>query len=322
MQPFYRFIMSAHQHDHHHGHHHTHQLPTGGGSERLHKAFLIGIAINLAYVVVEFVAGFLFNSLALISDAGHNLTDVASLALSMMAFKLASKPSNSVFTYGYRKSTILVSLVNSVILFVAIGAILWESINRLGHPINLNGEAIAWTAGIGILINGASAFLFFKDQAHDLNVRGAYLHLLADAAVSVGVVVSGLLIYYYQIYWIDLATSLIVVAVIFYSTWHLFKDSLFLALDGVPKGIDLDEVTSAISGVGGVKDVHHLHVWAISTTQNALTAHVVIDNQCSMDDMADVRQKIKISLLALNVHHATLEFESCHDNCTDTYDGG
>lgn len=295
-------------------HHHQHDT-----SARLNKAFTIGILINILYVVVELTAGFWYNSMALIADAGHNLTDVASLALAMIAFKLANRPSSNQFTYGYRKSTILVSLVNSVILFIAIGAILWESLNRIHQPLSLDGMPIAITAGIGIVINAVSALLFLKDQAHDLNVRGAYLHLMADAAVSLGVVVSGLLILFFELYWIDLVMSLIVVGVIFFSTWRLFKDSLFLALDGVPKGMALDGVASTICRVAGVEAVHHLHVWAISTTQNALTAHVVIAPQSNMAELAAIREAIKTALLKDNIHHATLEFETDGENCSDRH---
>jgi cobalt-zinc-cadmium efflux system protein len=288
-------------------------------TDRLNKAFTIGIAVNILYVVVEMAAGIWFNSLALISDAGHNLTDVLSLVLAMVAYKLAARPSTNQFTYGFRKSTILVSLINSVFLFIAIGIILWESIDRISHPVELNGTSIAITASIGIVINGITAFLFFKDQSRDLNVRGAYLHMLADAAVSLGVVVSGLFIMWFKIYWIDLVASLIVVGVIFYSTWHLFKDSLFLALDGVPSDIDLDKVTDAICSIEGVEECHHLHVWGISTTQNALTAHVVIASNSSMEELATIRQNIKKELLEMDIHHATLEFETASENCNDTH---
>ena len=302
---------------HHHHHHHEHRALES--SARLNKAFTIGILINLLYVGIELLAGFWYNSMALIADAGHNLTDVASLALAMMAFSLAGKPSTSQFTYGYRKSTILVSLINSVILFVAIGAIIWESFHRINQPVVIEGIPIAITAGIGIVINAVSALLFFKDQSHDLNVRGAYLHLMADAAVSLGVVVSGLLILFFGLYWIDLVMSLVVVGVIFYSTWHLFKDSLFLALDGVPKDIQLSRIETTIGGVDGVEALHHLHVWAISTSQNALTAHIVVATQCNMERLADIRHRIKEALQKENIQHATLEFETAAEHCADTH---
>lgn len=292
-----------------HNHQHTPVITN------LNRAFIIGITINLLYVVIEFVAGLYLDSLALITDAGHNLTDVASLAMAMLAFRLAKVKSNEKFTYGYRKSTILVSLINSVVLFVAIGGILWESISRLHNPVEVQGAPIAIVAGIGILINAISAFLFFKEKENDLNIKGAYLHLMADAAVSMGVVVSGLLIFFFQLYWLDLVVSFAIVAVIFHSTWNLFKDSLTLTLDGVPRGIKLDEVVAEIKQVEGVIDVHHLHVWAISSSQNAMTAHIIVACDTNMETQDRIKNTIKHELEHVNIQHATLEFETENDNC-------
>ncbi|MGV8827864.1 MAG: cation diffusion facilitator family transporter [Breznakibacter sp.] len=297
-----------------HNHQHTPVITN------LNRAFIIGITINLLYVVIEFVAGLYLDSLALITDAGHNLTDVASLAMAMLAFRLAKVKSNEKFTYGYRKSTILVSLINSVVLFVAIGGILWESIGRLHNPVVVQGAPIAMVAGIGILINAISAFLFFKEKESDLNIKGAYLHLMADAAVSLGVVVSGLLIYFFQLYWLDLVVSFAIVAVIFHSTWNLFKDSLTLTLDGVPRGIKLDEVVAEIKQVEGVIDVHHLHVWAISSSQNAMTAHIIVACDTNMETQNRIKNTIKHELEHVNIQHATLEFETENDNCTSHID--
>ncbi|MCX6269678.1 MAG: cation diffusion facilitator family transporter [Bacteroidetes bacterium] len=292
-------------------HNHSHNLS-------LNQAFTIGILINALYVIIELMAGFYYNSLSLISDAGHNLTDVASLALALLAFRLAKVKSNDKFTYGYRKSTILVSLINSVVLFVAIGGILWESFSRLHHPVVIQGLPVSIVAGIGIVINAISAFLFFRDKDNDLNVKGAYLHLMADAAVSLGVVLSGILIFFFHLYWLDLVMSLVIVLVIFYSTWNLFKDSLSLTLDGVPKGIDLNEVVSAIKKVDGVFDVHHLHVWAISTSQNAMTAHIIIQPNTGLKQLNILKKNIKQELGHVNIHHATIEFETEEENCMDT----
>lgn len=297
-----------------HNHQHTPVITN------LNRAFIIGITINLLYVVIEFVAGLYLDSLALITDAGHNLTDVASLAMAMLAFRLAKVKSNEKFTYGYRKSTILVSLINSVVLFVAIGGILWESIGRLHNPVVVQGAPIAMVAGIGILINAISAFLFFKEKESDLNIKGAYLHLMADAAVSLGVVVSGLLIFFFQLYWLDLVVSFAIVAVIFHSTWNLFKDSLTLTLDGVPRGIKLDEVVAEIKQVEGVIDVHHLHVWAISSSQNAMTAHIIVACDTNMETQNRIKNTIKHELEHVNIQHATLEFETENDNCTSHVD--
>lgn len=285
----------------------------------LNKAFIIGIVLNSLYILIELFAGFYYNSLSLISDAGHNLSDVAALALAMLAFRLAKVKASDKFTYGYRKSTILVSLINSVVLFIAIGGIIWGSINRLQNPVVIQGLPISIVAGIGIFINAISAMLFFKEKDSDLNVKGAYLHLMADAAVSLGVVISGILISLFHIYWLDMAMSLVIVLVIFYSTWNLFKDSLSLTLDGVPKGIDFKKVISEIKKVEGVLDVHHLHVWAISTSQNAMTAHVLIHSNTGMEQLNLIKKNIKQKLVQVNIHHATLEFETEDENCTDTY---
>lgn len=297
--------------EHHHDHHH-HEITS------LNKAFIIGISLNLAFVVAEFLAGFWYNSLGLLSDAGHNLGDVASLVLAMLAFRLAKVHPTSRYTYGYKKSTVLVSLLNAVILLVAVGIIIGESIGKLFHPQPVEGDAIAWVAGIGVVINAVTAWLFMKDKDKDLNVKGAYLHMAADALVSVGVVVSGLVIARTGWYVIDPIIGLLIAVVIIYSTWGLLRDSLRLSLDGVPAGTELAEVENTIRQVPGVQEVHHLHIWAISTTETALTAHVVIEN---MDRMEPLKQQIKHELAHVGVQHATLEFEttrgSCHEACCE-----
>lgn len=289
--------------------HHTPQLTN------VNRAFIIGIVLNSAFVIIEFGAGFYWNSLALISDAGHNLSDVASLVLALLAFRLAKIKSNDTFTYGYRKTTVLASLINAVILLIAIGSIAWESISRLQHPQVVEGNSIAVVAGIGIVVNALSAFFFFKDKEHDLNVKGAYLHLAVDALVSLGVVVAGIVIYFTQWYWIDTAISLAIVVIIFFSTWDLLRDSVILALDGVPKNIDLQKVRNTILKISGVKDVHHIHIWAISTTQNALTAHLITTNPQDLNAFSTIKSKIKHELEHLNIQHATLELEVENAQC-------
>lgn len=297
----------------HHHHHHHESLPMTS----LNRAFVIGIIINLLYVVIELGAGFMYNSLSLISDAGHNLSDVAALGLSLLAFRLVKVKATDKFTYGFRKSTILVSLINSVVLFIVIGGIISESIARLHHPVVVQGEPVSIVAGIGIIINAVSAMLFFRNKEHDLNVKGAYLHLMSDAAVSLGVVISGVLMAVFHIYWLDMVMSLLIVVVIFYSTWKLFRDSLSLTLDGVPNGVNMENVVDTMKSIDGVTNVHHVHVWAMSTTQNALTAHVVI--QCTtLGQQTELKHIIKEKLAALNVHHATLEFETEEEECKDT----
>lgn len=289
-----------------HEHSHNHAITS------LNKAFIIGIVLNLVFVVVEFGSGFYYDSLALLSDAGHNLSDVVSLVLALLAFRLAKVKANSHYTYGYKKSTVLVSLLNAVILLVAVGAILIESIRKLQHPEEVPGGAIAWVAGIGVFINAFTAFLFLKDKDKDLNVKGAYLHMAADALVSIGVLVAGLIIRQTGWYIIDPIIGIGVAVMILISTWRLLHDSLRLSLDGVPVDIDCKKVEDAIAAVPEVKDIHHMHIWAISTTENALTAHVVIDN---LEDMDQIKHTIKHVLEHCGISHATLEFESTGDCC-------
>lgn len=296
-------------HDHHH--HHEHAVTS------LNKAFVWGIALNVAFVAVEFAVGLAYGSMSLLSDAGHNLSDVASLLLALLAFRLAQAHATPKYTYGYKKSTVLISLVNSVILLIAVGVIVAESIGRMLHPAPVAGGAIAWTAGIGVVINGFTAWLFVKDKDRDLNVKGAYLHMAADALVSVGVLVSGLVITWTGWTVVDPVVGLVVAGVIVASVWSLTRDSLRLSLDGVPEGIDVAEIESRMVAVPGVKAVHHIHVWAISTTENALTAHVVLDR---LSQMEAVKRDLKALLERSGIPHATLEFESAAEQCCDLND--
>ena len=293
---------------HEHSHQHSHAI----NAESLNKAFIIGIVLNLAFVVIEFAAGFWFDSLALLSDAGHNLSDVVSLVLALLAFRLAKVKANERYTYGYKKSTILVSLLNAFILLVAVGAIVIESIHKLNNPAVVPGGAIAWVAGVGVLINAFTAFLFMKDKEKDLNVKGAYLHMAADALVSVGVLVAGIVISRTGWYIIDPIIGLIVAVVILISTWNLLHDSLRLTLDGVPTSIDSQKVVKAIRALPGVDDVHHIHIWAISTTENALTAHIVLKQP---ESMQEVKHLIRHRLEDFGIGHATLEFEVPGEHC-------
>lgn len=299
----------THEHEHHH--HHDHTITS------LNKAFIWGIALNVGFVVVEFAVGLYYGSMGLLSDAGHNLSDVASLLLAMLAFRLAQAKATPKYTYGYKKSTVLISLLNSVILLIAVGVIVAESIGRMMHPEPVVGGAIAWTAGVGVVINGFTAWLFMKDKDRDLNVKGAYLHMAADALVSVGVLVSGLVISWTGWTIVDPIVGLVVAGVIVASVWSLTRDSLRLSLDGVPGDIDVAEIEQAMTAVPGVRAVHHIHVWAISTTENALTAHVVLD---SLSRMEGVKHALKELLEHEGIPHATLEFESAAEQCCDFHD--
>ena len=295
----------ANEHADHAGHNHG---PVNLTS--INRALIIGAVLNTVYVIVEFGMGFHYDSLALVADAGHNLSDVASLLLSLLAFRLAKVRQTPSFTYGYRKSTVLASLTNAVILLITIGAILWESFQRFRHPEPVVGGAVAWVAGLGLLINTISAFLFFKNKDQDLNAKGAYLHLVADALVSLGVVVAGIVIHYTGWAWLDPVIGIVVALVIMASTWGLLTDSLRLSMDGVPAGIDLDAVQSDLRAVKGVTDVHHVHVWAMSTTENAITAHLVLQEDLSDEQLTALKRDARHRLEHRNISHATLETET------------
>ena len=245
---------------------------------RAGKAFVIGIILNVSFVVVELVIGFLSHSLALVADAWHNLGDAASLGLSLLAFSLSKIKSNQRYTYGYRKSTILASLANAILLMIAVGVIGYEAVQRLLAPQPTEGGKMAIVAAIGILVNGFTAWLFMKDKDKELNMRGAYLHMASDAIVSLGVVVAGIIIVYTGWTWVDPLISLAIMLIIVLGTWNLLKDSIRLSMDGVPVGIDLEKVRSVALKIPGIKDIHHIHIWAMSTTTNALTAHLVTEN--------------------------------------------
>lgn len=293
----------------HHHHHHTHPAPD---LQKLNRSFIIGIVLNVVFVLAEACAGFYYDSLALLSDAGHNLSDVVSLVLALFALRLSLAKPSLQYTYGYKKSTVLVSLLNAAILFLAVAVILYESIDKLRHPAPLDGGAIAWVAALGIVVNAFTAYLFFADKSKDLNVKGAYLHMAADTLVSVGVLVSGIVIQYTGWNVIDPVIGIVVGLVILYSTWHLLQESLRLALDGVPEGIDMQRVEQILSSDPDVVNVHHLHVWAISTTQTALTAHVVVDD---MGRMPEVKHRLKHALRDLGIEHATFELELKEEHC-------
>ena len=301
----------SHSHSHAHGHHHHDHAPK---LDHLNTAFIVGIVLNSAFVVLEVVAGLWSHSLSLLTDAGHNLSDVAGLALALLAFKLTKVSSNSEYTYGYKRSTIIVSFFNALVLFIAVGFIGYEAIMRFIHPEAIAGGTMAWVAFAGIGINGFTAWLFVKDKDTDLNVKGAYLHMAVDAIVSFGVVISGLIIYFTKIYWIDSAVSLIVAIVILRGTWSLLIDSLRLEMDGVPKEMDLDKIKQELMKCKGIVDVHHIHVWALSTTENALTAHLVID-QNATSSFDSIKHDLRHRLEHLSISHSTFEPEFADEKC-------
>lgn len=259
--------MTAH-HDHDHADGHT---PASFGT-----AFAVGIALNLAFVLIEGGYGVVSNSMALLADAGHNLSDVLGLVVAWVASVLVKRPPSKQYTYGLRGSSILAALFNAVFLLMAVGAIAWEAIQRFASPEPVAAKTVMIVAAIGIVINGITAWLFASGAKDDINIRGAFLHMAADAAVSAGVVIAGLLILYTGWLWLDPLVSLIIVAVIVWGTWSLLRDSLAMSMSAVPPGIDAPAVQKYLEGVDGVSALHDLHIWPMSTTEVALTVHLVM----------------------------------------------
>ncbi len=305
----------SHDHDHSHGfgHHHHDHTPK---LDHLNGAFIAGIILNSAFVIIEVIAGLVTGSLSLLTDAGHNLGDVAGLALALLAFKLTKVGSNHNYTYGYKRSTILVSFFNAVILVASVGVIAYEAIIRFIHPQAISGSTMAWVSLIGIGINAFTAWLFVKGKDTDLNVKGAYMHMAMDAVVSLGVVISGVIIYFTNWYWIDSAVSLIIAIVILRGTWSLLKDSLRLEMDGVPKEMNLTKIKNELMKAKGVIDVHHMHVWALSTTENALTAHLVIA-PTDLHLFDDIKHDLRHRLQHLDINHSTFEPEFADEKCAE-----
>lgn len=288
-------------HSHDHGHDHSHHFDTHN------RAFAIAIILNTLFVVIEATYGVLSGSLALIADAGHNLSDVMGLILAWVASWLASKAASYSKTYGLKKNTILAALFNALILIAAVGGITWEALQRLSNPAEVAGLIVVIVAGIGVLINGITMLLFLKGQKGDLNIRGAFLHMAADTAVSVGVVISGTVLMFTNLHWIDPVISLVIAVVIFLGTWQLLKESVNLAVDAVPKGIDPATVRKHLERLPGVQSAHHLHIWALSTTENALTVHLVKPDP-EGDDEA-IHQASSMLAAEFNIHHTTIQWE-------------
>ena len=303
--------------EHHNHSHENHNHGTAVVLTNVNRAFIVGIILNMAYVIIQVVIGFRINSLAILSDAGHNFLDVGALALSLLAFKLHKAKPTDKYTYGLKKSSILVSLLNAVILLLSIGAIGYEAILRFRHPQPLPGITLSIVAAIGIVINAVSAFMFFKNKEEDINIKSAFLHLASDALVSFGLVVGGIVIHYTKLYWIDPILSLVVCVVIIASTWQLLKNSLRLSLDGVPQNVDIEKIKSTAIKVEGIIEIHHIHVWAISTTQNALTAHIIVDEKITMPQIQAIKEALKHQLLHQNIHHITLETETKISGCDE-----
>ena len=291
----------GHDHGHGHGHGHHHHGPVDTGDWR----YLVGLLVNLAFVVCEFTAGIISGSTALMADAGHNLSDVMGLAMAGGAAVLARRAAGSRLTYGFGKATVLAALANALLLIFACGAIAFEAVRRLNDPAPVQSGLIMAVAGLGFVINLGTALLFLKAQHGDLNARGAYLHMLADAAVSVGVVISGAIIMFTGWAIIDPMVSLVIVVVIVLGTWGLLKDSAGLAMDGAPNGVKLDVLRDELCGLPGVREVHDLHVWGLSTTETALTAHLVHDRTDAEALLAEAQAIARRHAIG----HSTLQLE-------------
>ncbi|PWC56654.1 cation diffusion facilitator family transporter [Azospirillum sp. TSO22-1] len=310
-------------HDHAHGHRHPHEGHDRGhshgigghhhGPVRHDRAFAIGTALNLGFVAVEAFYGVVANSVALLADAGHNLSDVLGLLLAWGAAWLTRRRPTQRHTYGFGSSSILASLLNAVVLLVAVGAIAWEAVGRLSHPEPVEGGVVMWVAAVGIAINTVTAWLFMGGKDADLNVKGAYLHMVADAGVSLGVVVAALLIGWTGWLWLDPLVSLAIVAVIVVGTWGLLRESANLAMNAIPEGVRRSEVEDYLAGLPGVVAVHDLHIWGLSTTDTALTAHLVrpgagIDDELLRRVAHDLKERYGIG-------HATIQVEHDGDGC-------
>jgi cobalt-zinc-cadmium efflux system protein len=292
----------AHAHGHSHGHGHHHHGPMEG------RAFAISVTLNIGFVIVEAAAGIIGGSTALLADAGHNLSDVLALLMAWGASRLANRPPSERFTYGLKSSSILAALANAALLWVALGAILIETIQRFAHPAPISGHLVMIVAGAGILVNGASAMLFAGGNHNDLNLRAAFQHMLADAAVSAGVVIAALLITLTGYSWIDPVTSLAILAIIGVGSWSLLRDSVKLGLLAVPDQIDCTAVRGFLGGQQGVTAVHDLHIWPMSTTETALTAHLVMPGGHPGDDFLHVLAERLAK--SFTIGHATIQVET------------
>ena len=302
-------------HGHSQGHGHSHAPAEFG------RAFAVGVSLNVGFVIIEGTAGLWSGSIALIADAGHNLSDVLGLLMAWAAYALSKRPASTRFTYGLRGSSILAALFNAVFLLVACGAIALGAIQRIFHPAPIESGVMMAVAAVGIVINLGTALLFMRGGEHDINIRGAFLHMAADAGVSAGVVVAGLLVAQTGLLWIDPAISLVIVLVIVIGTWGLFRDALTMSLHGVPGGIDPIAVTARLAELPGVSAVHHLHIWPTSTTEVALTAHLLMPEADERDDF--LARTAQLMRDEFRIGHSTFQIEqgACADDrrdCTRT----
>ena len=299
--------MTDHDHPHHHDHGHDHAGHSHAPPDRMTTAFAIGMALNLLFVVIGVIAGLFAHSTALLADAAHNLGDVLGLGMAWGATALARRARTTRRTYGFRRTTILAALANGGLVLFAVGGVVWEAVQRVGQNRPVDGALVAVVAAIGVVINAGAAMLFAKGRTEDMNVRGAFLHLVADAAVSAGVVVSGLIVWQTGRMWIDPATSLVVSIVILFGTWKLVREALDLLLDAVPAHIDPGAVESYLAALPNVTGVHDLHIWSMSTTEVALTAHLVLPGETCTPTM--LRETAGEIAHRFNIGHVTIQLE-------------
>ena len=292
-------------------HNHSHNQDVNLGN-----AFKIGISINIIFIIVEAAYGFFSNSMALVADAGHNLSDVLALVFSWVAVILSKRKPTLKFTYGLRRSTILIALLNTILLLAAVAFIVWETVERLGKPVEINSNSVIVVAAIGIAVNGFTAWLFMKGKKHDLNIRSAFVHFVADALVSFGVVVAGIIMAFTGIVWIDSLVSFAIIAVILYSSYHLLIDSVNLALDAVPENVNIEAVSNYLKNLPEVNNIHDLHIWALSTTDAALTVHLATNTQTDVSFITTIQHQLHEQF---DIEHATIQIEYgsevCETNC-------
>ena len=287
---------------HEHHHHHEHRI-----TDATSRAFGWSIGLNSAYVIIEMIAGIANDSMGLVSDALHNLSDVGALLIALIAYRLSKLKPNAKYTYGYGNATIQASFVNSVILYMAVGVILVECIRKFMHPTAVDGALVAWIAAAGVLVNGLTAYILIRANSHDLNVKGAYMHMLADTLVSIGVVVSGVLIHFTGWYLLDPIVGLVIAFVIAWTSWDLLLSSSRIWLNGVPREIDIAALGSDLKAIPGVVEMHHIHVWALSTTVNAMTVHLEVESPAELDRV--VAKAVDIAH-AHHIQHPTIQVET------------
>lgn len=284
----------------------------------LGNAFKISITLNILFIAVEAFYGFFSNSMALVADAGHNFSDVLALVFSWIAVILSQRKPTLRFTYGFRRSTIIIALLNTIILLVAVAYIILETIERLSNPAEINANGVIIVASIGVAVNGVTAWLFLKGKKHDINIRSAFVHFIADALVSLGVVVTGVIMAFTGIVWVDSLVSFVIIAVILYSSYHLLIDSVNLALDAVPKNIDIEAIREYLKSLPEVSNIHDLHIWALSTTDAALTVHLTTKTQTDVLFITSIQLNLHQQF---NIEHATIQVEygnntaDCTNNC-------